>query len=1027
MVKVSTHKLVVGLICCLLAPSRLGLGIELGLNETDSIGVPFTVVQMEFEPNAGLLFLREQPGTIHVYDVATKQEINVELATEQFTDMDLTPDGRYLFVADYGGEHTGYGDPLRPHYVHRFDLQSRTWEIAQAPKIAWKIEAVSGVRVLLQEHDQWIDVTLNSFGDFMTELSRLSADYYGDIEYDPATQRLYHGNSGLSSAEIHVLQVDGDTLVHVGETGGYGSAQGGGGTSVLSTGGRHFYYGRLQVEALSVTNNLFSFPERIYAASADIAFGQNSYYDAATGALLGSLEFATTVYALSEDGHHLWAFNSQAKLLHRYAIGVSGIHKPIALKLEGQSAIGYYQSAQFRAIASYLDGSIADVTDDCSWSLTPDIFGTVDAFGVATSLNRPGTFSLVANYSEDGTAVSGQKQILCIHGYGESDIVEQKRFSVGADAFEIDYASAPNLLFIREGGTRVLVVDAATRQIICTQWPTNQFTDMDLTADERYLFAADYGGEQTGYGDPLRPHYVHRFDLQSRTWEIAQAPKIAWKIEAVSGDRVLLQERDQWIDVTLNSFGDFMTELSRLSADYYGDIEYDPATQRLYHGNSGSSSAEITVLQVDGDALVYVEGTGIYGSAQGGGGTCVLSTGGAAFYYGKLQVDAMNITHNLLTFTDRIYAASPRIAFGESRYYDALSGAELSGLGFSTKVYAVSGDGLHLWAFEAAGDVLHHYSLCSLNDIDGDGTIDCLDGCELDPAKTTPGVCGCGVADTDSDGDGVADCLDGCPHDADKTEAGTCGCGVPEIDSDADGTPDCIDECANDPDKTQPGACGCGIPDSDSDSGGVADCKDNCPNALNPDQTDSDGNGIGDTCDTPLILKAVSLKAHVSVGTLAIDLLGSPGWITEPRFGDLQTLEVTYSRDMFPADAQLDDEVTVICGGDSAEPALALDGRVLTIQALCSSPNCLKVTLNGLVDSDGAPTKHVGSIYVGILTGDAYGDRAVTTSDYIYIRGRIGRSADANNCRADIDTSGSINAVDYIAVRGRISKCVTCP
>lgn len=36
--------------------------------------------------------------------------------------------------------------------------------------------------------------------------------------------------------------------------------------------------------------------------------------------------------------------------------------------------------------------------------------------------------------------------------------------------------------------------------------------------------------------------------------------------------------------------------------------------------------------------------------------------------------------------------------------------------------------------------------------------VDC-DDCPSDPAKDDPGVCGCGVADTDSDGDGTPDCL----------------------------------------------------------------------------------------------------------------------------------------------------------------------------------------------------------------------------------------------------------------------------
>ncbi len=91
---------------------------------------------------------------------------------------------------------------------------------------------------------------------------------------------------------------------------------------------------------------------------------------------------------------------------------------------------------------------------------------------------------------------------------------------------------------------------------------------------------------------------------------------------------------------------------------------------------------------------------------------------------------------------------------------------------------------------------------CTLDD-DGDGTMNCADGCPLDANKSNPGVCGCNFLDVDSDLDGMPDCNDACDNDPLKiADAGICGCGSPDIDTDGDGTLDCQDGCPNDPTNT---------------------------------------------------------------------------------------------------------------------------------------------------------------------------------------------------------------------------------
>ncbi|MCH2161084.1 MAG: M12 family metallo-peptidase [Phycisphaerales bacterium] len=72
---------------------------------------------------------------------------------------------------------------------------------------------------------------------------------------------------------------------------------------------------------------------------------------------------------------------------------------------------------------------------------------------------------------------------------------------------------------------------------------------------------------------------------------------------------------------------------------------------------------------------------------------------------------------------------------------------------------------------------------CVALDTDFDGIYDDSDNCPMDPNENQ----------ADSDQDGTGDACDNCPNDPLKTEPGLCGCGIPDSDSDGDGTPDCYD------------------------------------------------------------------------------------------------------------------------------------------------------------------------------------------------------------------------------------------
>ena len=284
-----------------------------------------------------------------------------------------------------------------------------------------------------------------------------------------------------------------------------------------------------------------------------------------------------------------------------------------------------------------------------------------------------------------------------------------------------ELASAPEThkLAIRSGGTLITVIDLNTLKKT-THQSNYQFTNMSLSPSGKTLFVADYGGENIGYGTPLHPSYVHRLNLDAgRKWIVEQG-YIAGGVQATSDTKVLLKSNDQWVTFTNNLFT-ATKELKPLNTPsgswgpawyagvYAGNFRYVPRTGRLLHGNNGSSSQEIQAFKLVNNKFVLAEGSGTYGTAQGFGGTTVLSNDGRTFYYGRLAVDSNDVTFNKAVFPELIYAATGTVAFGDGAVYDATTTAVVGDLGFSTTVYGLNPKGEDFWAFDPAGHQLRHF------------------------------------------------------------------------------------------------------------------------------------------------------------------------------------------------------------------------------------------------------------------------------------------------------------------------------
>jgi hypothetical protein len=285
-------------------------------------------------------------------------------------------------------------------------------------------------------------------------------------------------------------------------------------------------------------------------------------------------------------------------------------------------------------------------------------------------------------------------------------------FKAPTNATQMEYSSIYNTLVVKNSASAISVIDLTTGQNTM-HFANYRFTDISLSPDGRYIFAADYGGENIGYGTPANTSYVHRLDISNSIWSTKSA-YIAGNIEATSNDTFVLMSSDQWVTFTNNSWGTDANSVTPLGSTYYasvysGNFDYDTNTGRLIHGNSGSSSQEIQAFRLVNNQFIRQEDSGVYGSAQSYGGSVIFATDGSAFYYGNLQVDALDVTHNLNTFPELIYAATGDVAFGAGNYFDATSGDLLGSLGFNALSYAFNPSGKEFWAYNPNTSTIHHF------------------------------------------------------------------------------------------------------------------------------------------------------------------------------------------------------------------------------------------------------------------------------------------------------------------------------
>jgi hypothetical protein len=273
----------------------------------------------------------------------------------------------------------------------------------------------------------------------------------------------------------------------------------------------------------------------------------------------------------------------------------------------------------------------------------------------------------------------------------------------------LEYSPQFRLLFAQTGAGKISVVDTVSGQEISARFPNTLFTDFDLTADGRYFFAADFGGEPVA-ARPDRPSWIHRFDALSRTWTLQPAPFVAYRIEAMSATMAIVVWEDQHTPVTIVEYDGSPTfpaaELANERATSSADVEYDAASGMLYFRNGESTSSCVGKTET-GPGWIMRPGAETCRIQSASNTPSVLSIDGAFFYAHGRRYDVSDFSTSV--GRSGICASTGTIEFLSGRAANAVTGENLQDVPCSGSEATLADNGMDYWAY--INSTYRHYRI----------------------------------------------------------------------------------------------------------------------------------------------------------------------------------------------------------------------------------------------------------------------------------------------------------------------------
>lgn len=183
---------------------------------------------------------------------------------------------------------------------------------------------------------------------------------------------------------------------------------------------------------------------------------------------------------------------------------------------------------------------------------------------------------------------------------------------------------------------------------------------------------------------------------------------------------------------------------------------------------------------------------------------------------------------------------------------------------------------------------------------------------------------------------------------------------------------------------------------------------------------------VSSGCENLSIVSSVSRKVHGTAGTFDVASGGWEGRVPSSSLQGPSTIVTQFNQNI----QRLTNTNADVSISSGTVASISASGDTLTVNVTgIATKATFTIGYPGIAAAcDSSKTTSATNCWQ-VLAGEASGGTpiVVNTSDFVYVRGRIGQAVSASNFRADVTADGQINTSDFVAIRGRIDSLFTMP